>query len=185
LGEPEGERKTHFERVVDFLTSEGNRPQSTKAIMAATGIPRGALSQIIYRSHKDAFVSIRSLSKRKFWTLSEAAVQEAAGQLRPTLFGREGDLAELKASDCCYRILKERGGEAMNVLTMAREALRRGYRGGASGTDDDVLMTTAKSFWARLGRDDRFREIRPQVFALTEVADRPPGTPTCEAEDEV
>src|SRR5271168_3560747 len=32
----------------------------------------------------------------------------------------------------------------------AREALNRGYRGRAKGSEDEVLLTTAKSFWAAL-----------------------------------
>jgi hypothetical protein len=99
---------------------------------------------------------------------AHAATAEPGSHLKADLFGVSGDLAKLNAKECCLRILKEHGNNPMNALTLAREALRRGYKGSAKGTDDDILMTTAKSFWARLCRDTRFEEIRPQVFVLVD-----------------
>jgi hypothetical protein len=54
----------------------------------------------------------------------------------------------------------------MSALTLARESLARGYAGESHGSPDEKLLRTAKSFWAALGRDGRFEEVRPLVFAL-------------------
>ena len=34
------------------------------------------------------------------------------------------------------------------------------------GPEDEVLIRTCKSFWARLGRDQRFAKVRPLVYKL-------------------
>jgi hypothetical protein len=178
-----GEPRTQFERIVTFFRTMGGMPQTTKAIMNATGISRSSLSQLLYRTHRDFFVPTASpgYSRKKLWTLSEeAAAQSRVAWAQPNLFGIVGgDLAGFNAKDCCQKILEEHDNLPMNALTLAREALARGYTGAAEGTPDDVLMTTAKSFWARLCRDEKFVEIRPQVFVLRE----PPSTPI--GEDEV
>ena len=105
---------------------------------------------------------------RQFREKLELSMTQEGDHLQLNLFGVSGDMEGVNAKDCCLRILREKGNRPMNALTLAREALGRGYKGGASGSPDDVLMTTAKSFWARLCRDSRFEEIRPQVFILSE-----------------
>jgi hypothetical protein len=174
--------KGHYDRVVDFFRSVGNAPQTAGAIIRATRIPRGSLSQILYRNHKDSFVSVLApgYSRKRLWQLTQEALKaapvagrsvagnEAEEQTERTLFGIQGDLTGVDAADCCYRILKDSGNRPLNVLTMTREALRRGYRARTRGTEDEVLFSTAKSFWARLGRDERFRKVRPFVYVLAE-----------------
>jgi hypothetical protein len=175
--------KTGYMKVADFLRSTGNQPQSSRAIMKATGVPRGTLAKILHRSHAGYFVSTlaEGYSRKKLWALAEPgpeAAAEAALKVTETLFGPVPDMTGASAGVCCIRILREGGNKPLNVLTMAREALRRGYSGGARGTQDDVLMTTAKSFWAKLSRDDRFVSEGPAVFRLSEaVAAGPPEPP--------
>ncbi len=174
-------QKSPFLRIAEVLMDKGNKPRTANPIMKATGISRSALSQILHRTHKDSFVSIPipGYSRKKLWALTEEA--RAAVQLgnvgQETLFGTVGDFSGVKAVDCCFRILQERGNEPMNALTMAREAIGRGYRGKARGSEDEVLLTTAKSFWAALSRDQRFEEVRALVFKVKEPTPplKPPG----------
>lgn len=168
---PQVAPKSHYLRVAEFLLWKRNRPRSAQAILKRTGISRSSLSQILHRTHKESFIAtpIPGYSRKKLWSLTEQAAKEATRVLmtrQPTLFGGEGEFSNVKAVDCCARILTEHGNEPMNALTMAREALLRGYHGKAKGSEDEVLLTTAKSFWAALTRDDRFDEVRPLVFVL-------------------
>jgi hypothetical protein len=167
------EPKSQFQRIAEVLMFKGNRPRTTRAIMRETGISRSALSQILHRTHKDSFVStpIPGYSRKKLWSLTEEAARMAAAQLgtrlgSPTLFGTEGEFWQMAGVDCCARILREHGNEPMTALTLAREAMQRGYRGRVKASEDEMLLTTAKSFWAALGRDERFEQVRPLVFKL-------------------
>ena len=181
-----GEQKTAFMKIAEALLSKGNNPKTARWIMKEARVSRGSLSQVIHRTHKEAFISVEipGYSRKKLWALTKEAADEVAGQLRAkkrgqaTLFDDERPQVEflgVKATDCCVKILLEHDNEAMNALTMAREALRRGYRGKAHGSEDEVLLTTAKSFWAALGRDERFVEIRALVFKLKNHPIKLPG----------
>jgi hypothetical protein len=162
--------KSHFRLVVEVLMERGNKPLPASTIVRRAGISRGALSQVLHRTHKDSFISIPipGYSRKRLWKLTNEA--EAAAQLgsleQRTLFEGEGEFAGVKAVDCCFRILADRGNEPANALALAREAIQRGYRGRARGLAEEVQLTTAKSFWAALTRDDRFVEVRPLVFKL-------------------
>jgi hypothetical protein len=173
------ERKSHYTRIAEYLLGNGNAPRSASAIADATGISRSSLGQVLYRTHPASFVSypMPGYSRKKLWALSEQAIAELQqpqplGQ--PTLFGHIGDLAGVPAIECCARILKDHRNEPLSALTVAREALVRGYQGRARGSEDEVLLTTAKSFWAAMSRDSRFAEVRPLVFALYEQGQQPP-----------
>ena len=74
--------------------------------------------------------------------------------------------AGMKATDCCQNILWESGNSPMNVLALAREAIARGWRGKAQGSEEEILVTTMKSFWTALYRDKRFQQVRPLVYVL-------------------
>jgi hypothetical protein len=162
------EPTTQFERIEAFLRSKGNKPQTSSAIMAATGISRGSLSQILYRTHKDRFVyhSITGYSRKKLWSLKG----EVGNLPEPEQHSSES-LQGKTAIECCEQIIRGHGNLPMNALTIAREAIRRGYRGKVEGGPDDVLMTTAKSFWARMGRDPRFFRVKSEVFRLRVAGD--------------
>jgi hypothetical protein len=178
------EPASHYARVAKYLLSHGNQPRSAKAIARESGISRSSLSQILYRSHKDKFAStvIPGFARKKLWALTKEAVVEESRKLQVDLFGEVmEDFSQLSGEACCAKILRGHNNEPMNVLTMAREAIRRGYRGMAKGSDDDILMTTAKSFWAVLGRKkDRFVEVKPQVFRLKDAVEQPPQAPNRE-----
>lgn len=64
--------ESYFARIVDFLRWRV-KPQSAKTIGKALGIPRGSLSQILYRSHRDSFVSsvATGYARNRVWALSE------------------------------------------------------------------------------------------------------------------
>ena len=173
----EEEPKSQFMKIANALLQKGNNPQSARWIMNATGISRSALSQVIHRTHKQAFISVNipGYSKMKLWALTKEAADELTQQLRhnrqQTLFGDDDpgrEFAGRKATDCCAIILEESENTPMSALTLARESLSRGYVGEPHGTEDEKLLRTAKSFWAAMGRDERFAEVRPLVFALKE-----------------
>lgn len=105
----------------------------------------------------------------RWLTDDEAIAFRAAVNNREAKATQTDEFAKLDAKAAAVQLLSERGNTPTNALTLAREALARGYRGHAKGTEDDVLMTTAKSFWARLCRDKRrFVEVKPLVFVLKE-----------------
>ena len=170
------EPKKQYLRIAEFILASRNRPKTARELARGLGISRSSLSQILHRTHKDKFMSasIPGYSKKKLWALTGDAAREAGNQLQGvqlTLFDTPNELSTdkfsvMKAVDCCALILRENDNDPMNALTMAREAIRRGYRGKARGSEDEVLLTTAKSFWAALGRDERFEEVRPLVFRL-------------------
>ena len=133
-------------------------------------IQRASLSQVLYKTHRTHFVrSSQPGFEKKLWSLSEVGLQ-VAGHARSTLFGIEGDLTGIDAAECCFRILKDHANEPTGVLTLTREALKRGYMARTTGHEDAVLFSTAKSFWARLGRDERFVKVAPFVYRLTDSA---------------
>jgi hypothetical protein len=184
-----GDQKSQFQRVAEVLMAKGNRPRTASAIMKAAGISRSALSQILHRTHKDYFVSIPipGYSRKKLWSLSDGAVSQLASPFtQPTLFGREGDLSHLSGMDCCARILRDHNNQPMDALTMAQEAIARGYRGRAKGKEsaNEVLLTIAKGFWAALGRDERFEVVRPLVFRLRNPGVNAPLKPPGAKDDE-
>jgi hypothetical protein len=82
---------------------------------------------------------------------------------------RGGDLAGKSAHACCVILLRE-AGRPLNALTLAKMALGRGYSGRSKGTDDAVVLSTAKSFWARMSRSDLFEQTDPQTFRLKDGA---------------
>lgn len=156
------EDKTHYQMIVDFFVQNKNTPSSMNAIAKATGIQIAALGQVMYRTHAANFKRAKPVigTGRLQWSMKDEVYHNLDGSEKKDMVGKT-------AKDCCVLILRENDNRPMNALTLAREALRRGYSGGAEGSEDDILMTTAKSFWARLGRDQRFAEVRPQVFMLT------------------
>lgn len=183
----EGPPQTNFERVVKFFMANGNHPSTARKIVAGAGVSRSALSQILYKTHKDAFVSgsVPGFNRKKWFALNEETVDQlevAGSQLQEDLFGEPiGDLSRETQEGCCIRILKEHGNKPMPALTIAREALRRGYHGSVKGSEDEVLQTTAKSFWALMGRKEnkyRFVQVRPLVFRLRVPEDGPALFPT-------
>lgn len=147
---------TNFEKVKAFFNSVDNEPSTTTAIRNATGIPRGSLSNLLYETHKNLFTSHEVQGrKRKLWSLRTAVAEER-------------DFAGLAAHECCRIILLEHRNEPMHVLTLAKEAIRRGYSGRGHYTGDAFEWVTAKSFWARLSRTNRhdFVQVEPNVFRL-------------------
>ncbi len=166
------ERRTNFDRIAEFIRSQGNQPQTLRSIAKGTEMTNGSITQVLYRTHKDRFIcaSAPGFQRRKMWSLrGEPTERNGDG----TLFDGMS-LEGLAAHECCEQILRDHGNSPMNALTLAREALARGYAGKATGDADDILMTTAKSFWARMGRDRRFFRIRSEKFRLRELSDPEP-----------
>jgi len=163
---------TGFGRVQKFFENVGNRPATTGEILESTKISRSALSNLIYVTHKARFVSFRSdgHQRKRLWRLRTGR-QEPSGEEAPPV----KDMARLAAHECCRRILKENGNKPMHVLTLAKVAISRGYRGRGKYSGDSLEWVAAKSFWARLSRTRHhdFEQVEPNIFKLKEVARSP------------
>ena len=165
------EEDTNFARVKRYLQSVHNAPSTTSQIRKATGIPRGALSNLLYTTHKKYFEWAESPTHRrqKLWSLKVPRINESAAGVAGVK-----DLAGLSAHECCRRILLEHGNHAMHALSLAKEAIRRGYFGRGRYSGDELEWVTAKSFWARLSRTNKndFEQPKHMYFRL-----RDPSTP--------
>src|ERR1051325_433699 len=47
--------RTHFEKIRDFFTANGNKPSYTSQIVGGTGLSLGAVGQVIYKDRSSAF----------------------------------------------------------------------------------------------------------------------------------
>lgn len=161
--------ETAYERVRKYLKTLGNHPTTTTQILNATGISRSALSNLLYVTHKERFDSVRTdgNQRKRLWNLRSVPQAGRAKSVQP---GR--DMQNMAAHDCCRRILEEHGNEPMHILTLAKEAISRGYSGRGKYAGDAMEWVTAKSFWARLSRTNKhdFEQVETNVFKLKESA---------------
>jgi hypothetical protein len=155
---------TNFGKVRRYFESVNNRPSTTTQIRQGAGISRGALSNLLYSTHGRFFVAVPSPShqRKKLWSLTALAVGGQAA------VETAKDLAGLSAHECCRRILLEHNNQPMHALTLAKEAIRRGYFGRGQYTGDAMEWVTAKSFWARLSRTNKsdFEQVEHMVFRV-------------------
>jgi len=155
-----------FEKVRQYFESFGNKPSTTTEIRKGAGVNRGALSNLIYTTHTRYFASYdQPGTTRRLWALRTAVAESE-------------EFAKLPAHECCRRLLMDRGNVPAHVLTLAKEAVRRGYRGKGKNEGDALVWVTAKSFWARMsagpfGRD--FEQTEPNVFRLKNPGETPAG----------
>jgi len=167
----ETEAKTNFGKVKEFFELVNNKPSSTTEIRVFTGITRGGLSNLLYLTHKASFVSTASSERpgKKLWQMKYPNWPGAASARSGT-----SDFAKLAAHECCRRILIEHNNTPMHVLTLAKEAVRRGYKGRGRYTGDALEWVAAKSFWARLSRTNKhdFEQIESNVFRLRNPNDK-------------
>jgi len=66
------------------------------------------------------------------------------------------DLVGKTALECARTILGEHKNEPMHFAEIAKEAMRRGYKGRASGSPEKVESRTIQSFWAAMSRAEDF-----------------------------
>jgi septal ring factor EnvC (AmiA/AmiB activator) len=52
----EARRKTHFDQIIAFLQSVGNKPQNVSTIAQKTNIQRSSVTAVLYRTHSGYFV---------------------------------------------------------------------------------------------------------------------------------
>lgn len=156
--------QTAFERVVTFFRERGNRPHKTSEIRRATGISRGALSLLIYKTHRSEFerLSAPGMSRTKLIRLNEQRLDAPQGE----------SLAGKSAIECGRIILADNNNRPMHVATIAKEALRRGYVGKMKGDPDAVEFRTVQSFWAAIHRSSFFAHQGGGKFVL---GSRPPS----------
>jgi hypothetical protein len=183
--------KTQFQKVANFILSNGNQPQTAAAIRAATGVSRSALSLLMYRSHKDDFesVPVPGYERLKAWRVKtdpDRPIERRADRIAHAILSdeipAEGDFSGLTQVECAQRILKEQDNKKLHVATIAKEALRRGYVPRAKGEYDRVEYRLTQSLLADLGRrKEIFEDMGGGYFRLLnpdEVIEDPERTGT-------
>jgi hypothetical protein len=81
---PSGPQRTNYERIVEFLVAQGNRPQTIGQIEQGTGIPRSSVSAVVYRTHSGKFyVREHSGKQANTWQLREDVLADQAYQEEP------------------------------------------------------------------------------------------------------
>ena len=67
------EDRTHFERIVEFFQQLQNEPKTIIEISGCTGIERGAVAAVIYRTHSNKFTRVGKIQGIRgcSWRLSE------------------------------------------------------------------------------------------------------------------
>jgi hypothetical protein len=67
------EDRTHFERIVEFFQQLQNEPKTIIEIASHTGIERGAVAAVVYRTHSDKFTRVGKIRGIRgcTWKLSE------------------------------------------------------------------------------------------------------------------
>jgi hypothetical protein len=82
------DQKTNYERIVDFLASVENRPQTIPQLETGTGIARSSISAVLYRTHADKFAATEQPGKAaNLW------------HLKGLRFGVEPELAASNGED--------------------------------------------------------------------------------------
>jgi hypothetical protein len=81
------------------------------------------------------------------------------------------DLAGKTALECVRIILRERKNEPTHFSAIAREALRRGYKGRMAGTAEEVQSRTASSFWAAMSRAEDLDGTGKGCYRLRDLAE--------------
>ena len=76
------------------------------------------------------------------------------------------DLVGKPALECATIILIEHKNEPTHFVTIAKEAIKRGYKGRRPGSPDEVESRIAKSFWAAMSRSDDFESVGKGCYRL-------------------
>ncbi len=65
--------RTTYQKIVDYFLSRQNDPVATPHISVATGIARGTVGEVLYRSQRDKFevISYPNNPNRKMWRLRQ------------------------------------------------------------------------------------------------------------------
>ena len=102
---------------------------------------------------------------------SEQAV--ASGKTAPL----QQDLAGKAALECAKIILTE-WGAALHFSAIAKEAIRRGYVGRITGTQEEVESRTIQSFWAAMSRSDELESIGKGLYRMRGEVSEGSGPPS-------
>lgn len=78
----------------------------------------------------------------------------------------EQDFVGKTALTCARIMLEENDNEALHFSAIARKALQRGYRGRATGNQEEIESRTVNSFWAALHRSDDFEPVGKGCYRL-------------------
>jgi len=76
------------------------------------------------------------------------------------------DFAGKAALDCAAIILRERNNEPTHYSVIAKESLRRGYKGRSKGTPEEVETRTVQSFWAAMSRSEELEGVGKGCYRL-------------------
>lgn len=77
-----GGKPTHFEKIKEYLVGRENRWIDAPTIMRATGLKRGGVSHVLYKTHTDSFEQKNHATngKLKLWRLRrEVMAREKVG----------------------------------------------------------------------------------------------------------
>lgn len=90
----------------------------------------------------------------------------------------EEDLTGKPALECARIIFAERKNAPTHFSVIAREAMRRGYRGRSAGSTEEVENRTINSFWAAMSRADDMESVGKGLYRVREQpARREAGQP--------
>ncbi len=69
--------KPHFQRIAEFFVNRDNHPAHNQMIQKATGLSRGAVAIVLYKSRADRFerVDLPSKPKKVWWKLKDDAFE--------------------------------------------------------------------------------------------------------------
>src|SRR6266496_4570076 len=130
------------------------------------------------RKQLDAVVEACKLFKQRLDELPEDMALEAEKLLWNSLDKQDqnvpSDLAGRTALHCAEAILADHNNEPMHFSTIAKEAMKRGYKGRAEGDKDAIEATVTKSFWAAMSRSDDFEGVGKGMYKLKMTPHAPP-----------
>jgi hypothetical protein len=84
------------------------------------------------------------------------------------------DMIGETALNCANHILAEGHNAPLHFAEIAKQAIKRGYRGRAAGTPSEVEQRTIQSFWAALHRSEHFEPTGKGCYRIREGHDGRP-----------
>jgi hypothetical protein len=126
-----------------FIDTIERRQQQLREVLEAYRVFREKLSHLPPDLAKEAEAQLRP---------SESASHVESAAVPP----RTNECSGLSSLECARIVLQERDNEPMHYSQLAREILKRGYKGRKSGSDEEVEQRTTQSLWAALSRSEQF-----------------------------
>ena len=74
------------------------------------------------------------------------------------------DMVGKPALECVRIILREHNNKPLHFAAIAKEAMRRGYKGRSQGSQEEIESRTANSFWAAMSRSDDLESVGKGLY---------------------